>query len=225
LRRGDLGARAGRAVGSQPAALSPPPLRAPCSPLLRLRGPASRRRTAAFRILLLAEPRAGGVERSGQWPRPLKGVAAVRTSPRAAGRWNWLLSPPAPPTPGSRSAQRGAAVPATSPRPRLPRPASSRSPPGRAHLPPPSPRQPRSMARGMGGSAPGDPASGLRASTRPVNAAAGAGRPRPGGWSYRPGPSPPSTHQALGSARPPPDLHPRETEAREGENCLPDPQS
>lgn len=63
---------------------------------------------------------------------------------------------------------------------------SSRSPPG--PLSPP--------ASGTVLSPPGLSRSELRASAQVANVAAGAGRPRPGGSGYRPGCSPPSTHQA-----------------------------
>lgn len=53
--------------------------------------------------------------------------------------------------------------------------------------------------------------------------AAGAGRPRPGGSGYRPGRSPPSTHQASRSAKSPRLAYWRETEALEGGD-LPAPQ-
>lgn len=55
-----------------------------------------------------------------------------------------------------------------------------------------------------------------RASAQVANVAAGAGRPRPGGSGYRPGRSPPSTHQASGSAKSPRLALRRETEALEG---------
>lgn len=55
-----------------------------------------------------------------------------------------------------------------------------------------------------------------RASAQVANVAAGAGRPRPGGSGYRPGRSPPSTHQASRSAKSPRLTHWRETEALEG---------
>lgn len=65
-------------------------------------------------------------------------------------------------------------------------------------------------------SPPGLSRSELRASAQVANVAAGAGRPRPGGSGYRPGCSPPSTHQASRSAKSPGLAHWRETEALEG---------
>lgn len=65
-------------------------------------------------------------------------------------------------------------------------------------------------------SRPGLSRSEPRASAQVANVAAGVGRPRPGGSGYRPGRSPPSTHQASGSAKSPRLAYWRETEALEG---------
>lgn len=107
--------------------------------------------------------------------------------------------------------------------------------PARALQPGPRPRPPghllpeparpalTSGARGPGPSSamlssPGLSRSKARASAQVANVAAGAGRPRPGGSGYRPGLSPPSTHQASGSAKSPRLALWRETETLEGGN-------
>lgn len=97
-------------------------------------------------------------------------------------------------------------------------PATSTATPSRS--PPPGARpagthlQNSSLARS--GVMRSTPCSGFRASARAANVAAGVGRPRPRGSCYRPGLSPPSTHQASGSAKSPRHAHRRETEALEG---------
>lgn len=93
-------------------------------------------------------------------------------------------------------------------------------PPGHL-LPEPARPALTSGARGPGPSGamlsrPGLSRSESRASAQVANVAAGAGRPRPGGSGYRPGRSPPSTHQASGSAKSPRLAYWRETEALEG---------